>query len=149
MQFCSCVFFNTPRDAFLETPPSSPPPSPPEPAHDLKPPCTDMLTREECDALYVELLAGNAVPESMPDSLKAIIIADSGCGTDMPNHKDQCAPGSMVKKEGSGWNNRVWDDRQCCWNCDCTGARWKGSRARATTRGGRSGCSTTWARPTS
>jgi hypothetical protein len=36
-----------------------------------------------------------------------------------------CAAGSMTKAEGNGWNNRVWDDQPCCWNCDCTGARWK------------------------
>jgi hypothetical protein len=31
----------------------------------------------------------------------------------------------MTKKEVTGWNNRVWDDQPCCWNCDCNGARWK------------------------
>jgi hypothetical protein len=31
----------------------------------------------------------------------------------------------MTKTEGPGWNNRVWDDQPCCWNCDCNGARWK------------------------
>jgi hypothetical protein len=31
----------------------------------------------------------------------------------------------MTKNEGTPWNNRVWDDQPCCWNCDCNGARWK------------------------
>ena len=78
-------------------PPPSPPPSPPDKARALAAPRADMLTREQCDTLYVQLLAGNEAPENMPDSLKAIIIGDSGCGIDMPNHPDQCAPGSIYK----------------------------------------------------
>jgi hypothetical protein len=31
----------------------------------------------------------------------------------------------MAKVDAEGWNSRVWDDRPCCWNCDCTGVRWK------------------------
>jgi hypothetical protein len=47
----------------------------------------------------------------------------SNCGgSDADN---VCGAGTMTKAEAEGWNNRVWDDRPCCWDCECTGARWK------------------------
>ena len=49
------------------------------------------------------------------------LITISDCGNDGTN---TCGAGSMTKLEAAGWNNRVWDDRPCCWNCPCTGARW-------------------------
>jgi hypothetical protein len=49
-------------------------------------------------------------------------ITLSNCGSTDDN---TCAAGSMVKNEESGWNNRVWDNKQCCHDCACTGARWK------------------------
>jgi hypothetical protein len=51
------------------------------------------------------------------------LVTISNCGgSDADN---VCGTGTMTKKEGIGWNNRVWDDQPCCWNCDCNGARWK------------------------
>ena len=50
-------------------------------------------------------------------------VTISNCGdSDADN---VCAAGTMTKTEETGWNNRVWDERQCCWNCECTGVRWK------------------------
>ena len=51
------------------------------------------------------------------------LVTISNCGgSDADNI---CGAGTMTKTEGPGWNNRVWDDQPCCWNCDCNGARWK------------------------
>jgi len=93
----SAQFGNLHSIAIVPGPPPSPPPSPPDQTRALAAPRADMLTRAQCDTLYVQLLAGNEAPENMPDSLKAIIIGDTGCGIDMPNHPDQCAPGSIYK----------------------------------------------------
>jgi hypothetical protein len=50
-------------------------------------------------------------------------VTISNCGgSDADN---VCGAGTMTKTEAGGWNNRVWDDRPCCWDCECTGARWK------------------------
>jgi len=51
------------------------------------------------------------------------LVTISNCGgSDVDN---TCGAGSMTKVEAAGWNNRVWDDTPCCWNCECTAARWK------------------------
>jgi hypothetical protein len=51
------------------------------------------------------------------------LVTISNCGGS--NTDNVCEAGTMTKREASGWNNRVWDDEPCCWNCDCNGARWK------------------------
>jgi hypothetical protein len=51
------------------------------------------------------------------------LVTISNCGgSDADN---VCGAGTMTKREAIGWNNWVWDDQPCCWNCDCNGARWK------------------------
>ena len=92
--------YDVPRASYLEPP--SPPASPPSPSperSELDLPRADLLDHDQCSSLYLELLGGNEVPENLPDSLKAICIADTGCGTSMPNHPDQCEEGSIYKCE--------------------------------------------------
>ena len=50
------------------------------------------------------------------------LVTISNCNSAAEN---VCGAGTITKKEISGWNNRVWDTKECCHNCACTGARWK------------------------
>jgi hypothetical protein len=60
-------------------------------------------------------------PGALPTWGGPVTISNCG-GSDADN---VCGSGTMTKAEAGGWNNRVWDDRPCCWDCECTGARWK------------------------
>ena len=61
------------------------------------------------------------IPAVAPAWGGPVTISNCG-GSDADN---VCGAGTMTKAEAEGWNNRVWDDRPCCWDCECTGARWK------------------------
>ena len=80
-----------PPHGLAPSPPPSPPPS------ELQPPRSDLLTCRQAESLYIELLAGNEQPEHLPASLRALVIADTGAATSMPNHEDQCEVGSVYK----------------------------------------------------
>jgi len=51
------------------------------------------------------------------------LVTISNCGASASDNV--CGAGTITKKEAAGWNNRVWDTKECCHNCACRGARWK------------------------
>jgi hypothetical protein len=61
------------------------------------------------------------IPAVAPAWGGPVTISNCG-GSDADN---VCGAGTMTKAEAEGWNNRVWDDRPCCWDCECTAVRWK------------------------
>ena len=63
----------------------------------------------------------SASPPPPPQWIDLVTISNCG-GSDADN---VCAAGTMTKTEETGWNNRVWDERSCCHDCECTGVRWK------------------------
>ena len=81
----------------VECPSECPPPSPP-----LSPPTTELvrcdhLTKNQASQLYVELMAGNAAPVGLPNSLKCLIICDSGAGTTICPSDEHFEKGSLVE----------------------------------------------------
>ena len=86
-----------PRDCNCARIPS-PPPSPPSPSRveglDSEP-RADIFSHEQSRSLYIEMLAGNEPPEELPEGLRCLCIADSGCGTGMGNDVEtQFEPGT-------------------------------------------------------
>jgi hypothetical protein len=80
---------------------------------------------QSCDSLLwmlgplLDMIKSDTRPR--PTSGGPVTISNCG-GSDADN---VCGAGTMTKAEAGGWNNRVWDERPCCWDCECTGARWK------------------------
>ena len=89
----------------LTVPPSPPPSSPPgaksggsRAGSGLRPPRADYVTQEQARQLFIELLAGNEQPPSLPASARCLVIGDTGCGRSMGNHREQFAAGSLFSK---------------------------------------------------
>ena len=82
-----------PPSQMTKTMPPSPPPSPPPPEPSPMP-RADMLTREQSQQAYLELLGGNEPPKTMPEELKCPTIVDTGCFSHM-------VPSIKFMEEGS------------------------------------------------
>ena len=78
-------------------PPPSPPPSPPTPSLDA--PRGDLLTKEQSEQAYLELLGGNEPPKNMPKELRVPCIVDTGCFEDMCPSEDMIQPGTIHEYE--------------------------------------------------
>ena len=65
-----------------------------------EPPRVDLLTHDECASLWKELSAGHEPPPGLPESItRCLVLADTGCGTDLGNHEDQFETGSIYDCE--------------------------------------------------
>ena len=62
-------------------------------------------------------------PAPTPAAPWSPLVTISNCGGSAADNV--CGAGTITKKEATGWSNRVWDTKECCHNCACTGARWK------------------------